>query len=303
MNNAYRGIAAHFATVALMLCLILGFGSCNPEAPWQTDNVDIRMEVKTVSAGYIECAFSTDKEAYFLIACEEAKPDVNPLDKPKQFMTLALDSANVEYLAWRNELLKKGEFNIAPFASHALQYGSINHIFTNLVPQTDYWVYAFVVNPVTLKPEGKLHLATVTTTEFSAVDIHFEYRVRGIWDYIYPVDSTGKIYDRYPYLAATRDSADLAEIGETPEDFFTEYFLDIMANNLTDNVIYGVKAVENDGWTSYLHFEAGHTYYTAIVAWDGLMGNNVIYRFTWTGENFEAYFKDEDSIVRYGEDD
>ena len=84
---------------------------------------------------------------------------------------------------------------------------------------------------------------------------------------------------------------------------WTEYFLDIMANNLTDNVIYGVKAVENDGWTSYLHFEAGHTYYTAIVAWDGLMGSNVIYRFTWTGENFEAYFKDEDSIVRYGEDD
>jgi hypothetical protein len=61
--------------------------------------------------------------------------------------------------------------------------------------------------------------------------------------------------------------------------------------------------VLNDGISSEELFVEGKTYYTAIVGFDGFIGNNVIYKFTWTGEDFEAYFKDEDSIVDYGEDD
>lgn len=284
---------------ALVLC-----PSCDPEAPWTTKNVEINMSIKTVSAGFVECEFSTNKEAYFLINIEPVRKGYDPMAHQKQFMTLVLDSANLEYLTWRNELLKAGEINIAPFASHTLNYGTVNRFFTNLEPQTSYWVYAFVVDPDKLQPAGKLFLATIKTTAESVVNVHFEYRVKGYWDYIYPVDSLGNIYSHFPYLALTADSQYIAdETLTSPEEYFTYYFLDVMANNETDKIRYGVNAVLNDGINSSEMFEEGRTYYTAIVGFDGLIGNNVIYKFTWTGEDFEAYFKDEDSVVDYGEDE
>ena len=305
--------------------------SCSPEAKWTTDDVDINMEIATVSAGFVECNFSTNKEAYYLIACVEAKPDENPVDHPKQFMTLALDSANVEYLAWRNTLLKQGEFNIAPFASHALQYGSVNHFFTGLWPGQEYWIYAFVVNPKTLQPSGKLYLETVKTTEESIMDIHFEYRIKGKWDYIYPVDEKGTICSRFPYIATTRDSSKLSlESFSDLSDSVRTYIVDsliselpVLVDDLTGdllayiylyswtldrfaypdsaNVLYGVKAVENDGWSSNEEFTEGQTYYTLISGYDGSFKQTTIYKFKWSGDSCNLYFHDTDSanIVLY----
>lgn len=298
MNKSY--IIHYTSYIALLLLIMLS--SCgNPEAPWTTKNVTINMSIQTVSAGFIECNFSTSKNAYYFINAEPARPNYNPLTHQKQFMTLALDSANLEYLSWRHELLEEGETQIAPFASHTLQYGNIHHFFTALEPSTDYWVYAFVVNPDKLEPAGKLYLALVKTTDSTVLDVHFEYRIMGSWDYIYPVDSTGNIYTRFPYLAATRDSADIATKDDDAIEYFEEYFINIMKNKLTGNILYGVKASHNDGWDSDLEFLEGHTYYTAIAGWDGVVGKNVIYKFNWTGENYEAYFKDANSIVSDGE--
>ena len=261
------------------------------------------MDIKTVSAGFVECDFATSKNAYYFIDVVPARKGYNPMNNQKQFMTLALDSANLNYLAWRHQLLEEGTTNIAPFSSFALQYGQIHHFFTALEPKTDYWVYAFVVNPDKLQPVGKLHLATVTTADTSSLNVHFEYRVKGRWDYIYPVDSTGNLYARFPYIAATRDSLTLDRLGVTPEEYFTDMFLAIMKNKQRDLILYGVKATHNDGEDSYMRFEEGHTYHTAIAGWDGVIGNNVIYTFTWTGDKFEKYFTDDDYIDSSWEDD
>lgn len=281
--------------------------SCNPDAKWTTKDVTVDINVYTVSAGYVECSFRPSDDAYYLIACEPARPGFDPLDpkNQKQFMTLALDSAEAEYLAWRYDLLKEGEFNIAPFASHCLQYGAIDHFFTSLEPNTNYWIYAFVVNPDKTEPAGKLFLKSITTTDHSVFDVHFEYRVQGYWDYIYPLNPDGKINNHFPYLAATVDSASLEEIWEntSPEEYFTDLFLNMAKNDPAGNARYGVQVVKNDGWNSSEVFEQGHTYYTAIASFDGFVGNNVIYKFTWTGEDFAATFTDEDSIVSDGEND
>lgn len=283
----------------IMLTIITLLASCNPESPWVTDNVTIEIVEETVSAGYAEYTFKPSRDAYYLIACVPVKEDENPLEHPKQFMMLALDSANTEYILWRNGLLKEGEFNIAPFASHCLQYGPVTHFFTNLTPNTEYWIYAFVVNPETLKPAGKLFIETVKTTAESVMDIHFDYRVRGIWDYVYPLNPDGKIVNKFPYLASTVDSATLTDIwgGISPEDYFNDLFTTIDEIKDESAVHYGVTVVKNDGSGTSIPFEEGHTYYTAIVSYDGFMGNNVIYKFTWTGEDFEAYFTDEDNIA------
>ena len=295
-----------FTIYNLQLALLaVMLSSCDPDAQWTTKDVHISISPYTVSAAYIECSFMPDKDAYYLVACQPAVKGVNPLDKQKQFMTLALDSANTDYIQWRYDLLKEGEFNIAPFASHCLQYGKIDRFFTNLTPDTDYWIYAFVVDPDKIQPVGKLFLQTVTTRSTSIVNVHFEYRVRGLWDYVYPLNPDGKINNHFPYLANTVDSLALVELwnGISPEEYFNDYFLNIAYNDLTDNVRRGVQVTYNDGLNSQVEFEEGHTYYTAIVSFDGFIGYDVIYRFLWTGDDFEAYFRNEDSIVTDGEDD
>ena len=285
--------------LVLLPCSLLLTPSCSPEAKWETNDVNIQMTVTNVSAGFAECEFSTDKEAYYLIAIQEAKPNYNPMEHQKQFMMLALDSANVEYLAWRNELLKNGEFNVAPFASHVLQYGKVDYFFTGLSQEKDYWIYAFVVNPETLQPCGKLHLVTITTKKESIMDVHFAYRIKGNWDYIYPMDSLGNICSRFPYIATTRDSLSLTE-----EDFYTDqeaviYFYWWMLERFVDpskaEVFYGVKAVANDGWSTTTEFEEGHTYYTAISGFDGGFEQSTVYKFTWTGDSCNYYFVETDS--------
>ena len=297
MRNKGERLKVKGERILLFLSIFIfqfSISSCNPEAPWVVDDVTIEMSAQNVSAGFIEYNFHPNKDAYYLISCMPANELVDPFNHSKQFMILALDSANTAYIQWRNGLLREGEFNIAPFASHCLQYGPITHFFTNL------WVFAFVVNPETLKPVGKLFIETVKTTAESIMDVHFDYRVRGIWDYIYPLDPDDKINSKLPYLASTVDSLNLAEIwgGITPEDYFNDLFTTISVS-----IHYGVTVVKNDGSGTSIPFEVNHTYYTAIVSYDGFMGNNVIYKFTWTGDNYEAYFTDEDNIAIYREDE
>ena len=309
MNKSYSisGLTASLRAVlqrsvltvltVIALCAI----SCSPEAKWETSNVDITISPKIVSAGFIRCDFTVSKDAYYLIASEPVKPGEHPMDHQKAFMTLALDSAYVEYLSWRHELLEKKEFYIAPFASHSLQYGNVHHMFTLLRPDTDYWIYAFVVNPTTMKPAGKLFLSQVHTAPKSTVDITFEYRIKGFWDYIYPTDTLGAIVEHYPYVAATCDSDEVADLyDQTPEQYLRELFGTMTRNNdiLRNNVRYGVNATDNSFLGSgHIFFETGKTYYIGIAGCDGSLEKLYIYRFVWTGEEFEAYFTDEDNIV------
>lgn len=282
--------------VIILLLLALLSWSCDPNAYWVNDeSLKVQMTVETVSAGFVECSFSTDKEAYYLISIEKVSGDYDPLTHQKQFMMLALDSANLKYLAWRNRLLKEGEFNIAPFSSHSLKYGPTKHFFTALTPETDYWVFAFAVNPETLQPISTLTIQKVRTTAESVIDAHFEYRVKGVWDYIYPVDSKGNILANFPYIATTRDSAELeGDPKYAPYIFFIEWTYMMHEEPEMAKIRYGVQVVENDGLDSYLEFEENHTYYTFISSYDGYMTDSTIYRFVWQGDSTNYYFVDTD---------
>lgn len=294
-----RGLMFVLCPLSLVLCLV----ACDPNAHWESSNVEISMDVHTVSAGFIECSFATNKDAYYLIAVELARDGYDPMEHQKQFMTLALDSANKEYINWRYNLLKDGEFNIAPFSSHALQYGSVEHFFTGLLPGLDYWVYAFVVNPDKMTPAGKLYLTKVTTATESVVDVHFDYRVKGLWDYIYPMDAADNIYTRFPYIATTRDSVELrreieeGEVPMSPQIYFQLWMLNLFLDPSQAHPHYGVQAIKNDGIDSYLEFEEGHTYYTAIGGFDGSFKQYTLYRFRWEGENTELYLSEEQNIA------
>ena len=286
-----RFIAGLTAAAVIALCAI----SCSPEAPWTTRDVQITIDVQQISAGFIECQFSTNKNAYYLVACEPAIEGVNPMEYQKQFMMLALDSANVKYLMWRNQRLKEGEFNVAPFASHALQYGAVHYVFTPLQANTHYWLYAFVVDPDKMEPVGRLNFQNIYTTTGSTVDIHFEYRIKGRWDYIYPLDKNGNIYNAFPYIAITRDSLEIDQSGDLPTMYFSILYIQNLKNLEEANILYGVKVAENDGFSSPVEFEMGHTYYTYISGMDGSYNHKVLYRFKWYGDSTSYYFKEDAS--------
>jgi len=293
--------------VLCLLSIVLCLG-CNPEAKYEVENVNINVSVKAVSAGFVECDFTTDKDAYYLIAIVPAQEGVNPLEHQKQFMTLALDSAYVEYLDWRHDRLEEGEFHVAPFASHALQYGNIDHFFTGLWYDTEYWIYAFVVDPVAMKPRGKLHLVTVKTAFESSVPIMFEYRVNGDWDYIYPIDSaTYSIHEHFPYVAITRDSLDVDEaINDsssdygwctTPQEYFSYWLLYHSTHPEEARILYGVSAFKHDYFTTDIAFEEGHTYYTFIGGYDFSLKQNTLYKFLWEGDSTDIYFMPWDNLM------
>ena len=288
-----------FGLFVLILCSLFLTPSCNPEAKWETKDVKVSMTIKTVSAGFVECSFSTNKDAYYLIALIEPWENYNPVANSKQFMQLALDSAYADYLLWRNDLLRNKEFNVAPFASHSLQYGAIEHFFTGLIPNHMYWVFAFPVNPETMKPVGQLVLEPIMTSQESTVAVKFDYRVKGNWDYIYPLDTCNMVHNHFPYIATTRDSLEIdPSLGPVLD--LNMWVADQFLFPDRAKVFYGVKAVENDGVNSHLVFQEGHTYYTVISGFDFSLKQEAIYKFTWT-KDCDIYFHDTDSTNLFRE--
>ena len=294
-----------FVSVALLLvvCLV----SCNPtDVETHIDNVSIDIAIEQVSAGYAHVSFTTNKKAFYLTGIHPVRKDIENIHKvAKQFMMLALDSAYVDYLYWRNQQLQELSPFVADFASYALKYSNTDHYFTMLRPSTDYWVYAFVVNPTTNKPAGTLFIKTITTDSTSRVPMLFEYRVEGQWDYVYPKDTLGEINSNIPWVGETIDSLTLREQGwETPGKYFLSRFDEVYRGDYK-RILYGIYVHENNGegdGTLVTKFEVGHTYYTGMSSLDARLtyplDTNLydIYRFTWMGDTTKLYFTPVNSM-------
>ena len=283
--------------------------SCDPNAKAYTKHIEIDINVQNISAGFVQVEFSTNREAFYLISIQPAQENVNPHDIAKTFMLLALDSAYLDYLKWRNEELLKHTPFVADFASHSLQYGTTNRTFCFLQPDTDYWIFAFGVDPESNKPFGKLFLQTVTTKKESVLSMDFQYRVSGEWDYVYPKDTAGNIISDVPWTGLTVDSLVLREYLKAtgkemvPGKFFIEMFQVIYDNKLDNRIFYGVESHQNNGdydGTTATKFEEGHTYYSAFAVLDGMLSfppprtKYDIYRFTWHGDSTNLFFTHED---------
>ena len=301
-----RKHGSHCVATLLVGMWLISFAACNPEVAAYTEGVEISIDVEKVSAGFAQVRFSTNKEAFYLISIQPTQEGINPEKIAKTFMLLSLDSAYADYLYWRNRQLQQHIPFVADFSSHSLQYGDIKHFFTLLQPSTEYWVYAFVVDPRTNKPAGKLFLETITTDSVSTMPVQFEYRIDGAWDYIYPIDSTGEIISNSPWAAETMDSITIREGGwRVPGEYFFDRFKKVYYEDY-ERILYGIYAHKNDGvgdGTSATHFEVGKTYYTAMAALDAPLvfplPKNIynVYRFTWTGEDMDTVFTPQNSML------
>ena len=195
----------HIVPAVLFLVVsVFGVTGCKTDAKYRTNRVHLEMEVVQKSCGFIEAKFHTNRDAYYYISIEKVREGVDPMQRETQFKTLALDYAYKEYINWRYELLYNGVKHIAEFSSHCLQYGDQDYFFTGLDADTDYWVFAFVVDPKTNSPAGDLILQTVRTDATSKRKIHFNYRVNDSWDFVYPIDESGELTS--VKIVSTRDT-------------------------------------------------------------------------------------------------
>lgn len=289
----------------VVLLAAVGLCACDPNAKAYTKRIEIDINVQNISAGFVQVEFSTNREAFYLVSMQPAKEGINPHEIAKTFMLLALDSAYLDYLRWRNEELQNLVPFVADFSSHSLQYGTTNRTFCYLQPDTDYWIFAFGVDPESNKPFGQLFLKTVTTKQKSVLTMDFQYRVRGEWDYVYPRDTAGEIISDVPWIGLTVDSALLRDEGEcrVPGEYFVQAFQAYYGIKMDQMIFYGVVAHQNNGdygGTAGTKFEEGHTYYSAFAILDGPISFPPpetmydIYRFTWHGDSTNLFFTHED---------
>lgn len=301
MLTSLRSKTMGLFSMLLISCLL---GACDPEVPAYTNNVDIAIDIQKVSAGYAHVTFSTSRKAFYLIGIQQAQEEVDPQKVAKHFMLMALDRAYVDYLYWRNQQLQQLTPFIADFASHSLQYGTVDQFFTFLDTDQDYWVYAFVVDHTSNKPAGRLFYQTIHTNDSSLIPIDFHYRVEGAWDYVYPMDSTGEIHSHIPWVGETIDSLTLRQQGwNSPGEYFFHRFTKQYEDS-DSPVNYGIAAKENNGADDHapsVKFEIGKTYYVGMATLDAPLvyplPKNVydIYRFTWQGDSTNLYFTSDQS--------
>jgi len=286
-------------------CIILAFvaavlAGCSTVAPYDTEDVTIDLQVVDVSAGYATLSIEPSKETYYLAGLVELDSgQTEPAPDDVHFMNLQLDQANIDYLEWRHGLLEDKVPYIASFVDHMLYYGSVTHTVVHLVPGRRYCLYAFVVDPVTIKPVGSLFCKSFTTMDSSLKVVNFDYRIDDWWDFVYPVDSTGQIYSAFPYVVATVSKDHLLNYfgNDTtgndnlnkPYTYFIMYMLssNYSASGYDESMIeYGVYSACHE-YAEYapdsLVFEPGKTYYTGIFGADGMTNESQcqIYRFTW----------------------
>ena len=274
--------------IALVLAaLLLLLTGCKTESKYHLLGVKFEIEISNVTKGYIHAYFYPSTVAYYVTGCMPVNDNYDPINKADQFMTLMVDSLYIDYLDWRYDYLKNQEDYIADFASHSLQYGDSERYFQDLQPDTDYWVYAFVVDPGTKEPFDQLWLTTARTDSLAAFHAWFDTRVQGSYFYIYPkesADSTAGILENIPYTGGIIDALDLVEDFPLPLDFegkldkYSERAYNLAVDyGILDDITYtGVKQINYAG-----RLKNNHIYYIIIGELQGGIVNRAYFRFVY----------------------
>lgn len=273
--------------------------SCSMLPYYETEDVVLLMNVAQTGAGFCQVTVYPSDNAFCYVDVRKAEKGVDPMNNKQQFMQDAIARERREYDKWKLNIRKHHDGFIADFPSHSLHYGKTDMFFNFLEPGTDYWVYSFVVDPVTEKPVGELYCQTIRTKTQSVHNLSFDYRLKGTWDYVYPKGADGRLVANVPYTYTIADSLELRKMGVSePGEYFLMKYNEAMEEKNPQIILYGMFAYNNDGFGSTGDepgFEEGHTYYTGIGTVDGVLGSFTCYKFTWTGPKMEKVMTDKDN--------
>lgn len=272
--------------VILAAVLLLIAAGCTTKSKYHLFGVKFDIDVNEVTRGYIHVNFRPSTVAHYVTGCMKVNDDYDPVEKSEQFMTLMVDSLYQDYLKWRYDYLKNQIDYIADFASHSLQYGDSEKYFQDLEPDTDYWVYAFVVDPYSKEPFDDLWLLTVHTDSLAAYRAWFDTRFQGNYLYLYPREyEGGPILEDIPYTAAILDSLEVMYSYTDPGEPFidklnaySDHVFEVAKKfDILETFSYtGVRQVEfGNSWAS------GNSYYIFMAEIQGDLCNRAYYRFVY----------------------
>lgn len=259
--------------------------SCSKDAVYNILNVSIKNEIDDISRGHIHASFTPNRDAWYMTGLLEKSDEYNPEKYPDHFMVLMLDSLYREYLDWRYEYLKDEVPYIADFASHSLNYGNTEKNFEGLKPDTDYWLYSFVVDPESNSHVGELFLNTVHTLDKSSFgNIFFSAQIVDQAINAYVLDKKGgSIKDKVPFLfemidsVALRDSYPEGPVEDAIQNYQEEMYDLYKQYDLINWVVsYGKISID---WSEYL--ENNETLYLALGVVDAGLSNKTCYKFKW----------------------
>lgn len=290
--------------ITLLILMALAAFSCQTGARYEIRRVEIDTQILDISAGYVRVTAQPNRDAYYAMGVvKKDLREYDPYGKPNQFMTLMLDSLYLEYTNWRYPYLKHGVDYIASFESHSLHYDSTEVYFNGLIPDTKYWLYSFPVDPYAKTPTGSLKIQEFTTQAIRHQDLHFDVSINGYFVLVYPRDENDNVLDNTaPFYSELLDSAllvselgepigpgVLTRVGEALYQEYCEYPEWFKLCHTIDEYSY-----EDEPYATLI---AGHTYYLLISVIDGSLVNRTVFKFTWTGpdyqnDNPELYFRE-----------
>lgn len=305
------------ATTIITILIGLLCTACSEQAPYNIRDIDIAINVKLVSTGIVQVEFVPSSDAFYFVGIAPLKNNQEvPYEDEKQFMEKVLNRAYRDYIDWRYKMNEEGAPYIASFADHTLSYGKTEKYFVNLWPLSKYFIYTFVVDPLTQQYKGHIYSAVIKTEITSLIDVSFDMTIDRDWDFVYPLDSNGEIVSNVPYSVSFVDKETILEDfdGDTTDYFHKPayYFLyNAFADTVSMDSVYitdpkeycfGVSCRRHNGNDQEnLTFRENVTYYAAICSADGLFQKKAltVYRFVWNGDNTRTVFKHEKDNIGY----
>lgn len=246
--------------------------SCNTKAPYLRVESELTFVVEAVSGTQVEVSASAadDRSYYFFDIIETSViKDLNISDY--NLMMFALDVLYREYLDWRFNYIVRNEGYITDFRSHMFQYGPCRKTFSNLMPDTDYTILGFCIDPDNIQePIGKLYKIPVHTTlpnaEISKMNI--DLRV-DVMDYGPTEDSLTVMLSLRPSVDGMPTRNTYAAIAVTNQELreysngnLLAYAMDMMVN-LAQGVTPPEVLVSHDIDSEARNFHRGDTIWFA----------------------------------------
>ncbi|MCQ2184502.1 MAG: hypothetical protein MJY62_03725 [Bacteroidales bacterium] len=220
--------------ILIFAAAIALISSCDYKQEISRKPTRIAFSVYTVQSNYADIYLTPEDDRVFYTANIIRKDEFEAAMKKMSeqvFMEKYLDSARAFYNNWRRINVAPEERYVATFEDYMMHYSTTLKYFTNLKPETDYFVYAFCVDTDRMIPLGELQKFYLRTPPISseAVDFQMHFLVKennGIVSYYVKPITNGHL-SRTPYVAAIVSA-------ETLDDPQYEYNGDL--NNFVDNV-------------------------------------------------------------------
>ena len=275
--------------LSAIACSIGLLSACNFESEMhflqKPVDIDIEVREETLGATKVYITATPEHQEVYYVWDVVPRSRIDSFERSeKQYMELVLDGLYLKYIEWRHQKLERGEPFIGTFANQFMSYGNTHYFFTELTPDTDYYVWAFCVNSANNKPMGPLIKQPFHTKPEAPADYRnpmtFDFEVNGSEVMIVP--SVEDVDDYYVWSYINVDALQLQYGGSLEAWALSTYQSRLEAGSLRSSLCLGIIKDQ-------LQLAINETYIVAAAAYDSNFQKTLYYR-TFTYDGSEHFF-------------